>query len=298
MPNSRQALSAFAAIAMFAASGAAAEDGWYGSVDLGFARSMDTTIAGSDNDWSTKCDRLINPGELETAPGECATAPPRSNFAADFDAGRGGLASLALGYGVARFNFEVEYLYRSTAFDEGVPLRIGDAVTLEKLSQEISSATGRLGDVRAHAAFANIHYRLRDGAWQPYLGVGVGVGRVMLDYAAEARRADDPAQIATFNDPALRARLAGTTTIGEARHSDTMLGYQLLASLERPLNETTALRVRFRWVGFTRFEAADKRWHQLRGHDSTIGRDGDVLWRVATDDAGFWAWSAGVKVRF
>ena len=46
-----------------------------------------------------------------------------------------------------------------------------------------------------------------------------------LDYMSVWKRNDDPRRITTFEDPTLRAKLAGTTTIGDARLVDVVLGY-------------------------------------------------------------------------
>ena len=277
---------------------AVAQEGWYAGMELGLAFAPDTAITGGDNDWSTKCDRIINPDELETAPGECASAPARSSYSLDFDGGRGLMASMVLGYRMERLVFEGEYLFRSTVFEANAPIRIGDAVTLGKAEQEIESATGTLDDLLSHGVFANVYYRFSDEGLQPYLGGGLGASRVSLDHRTVWKRNDDPAAIATFEDPHLKAKLAGTTTIGDARHSDTLFGLQLLAGLDYQLGETTTVGVKFRWAIFSEFESDDIPWQQLRGHESSVGRGDDVLYREATDDVSFWALSVGFKHGF
>ena len=54
-----------------------AQTGPYIQMDLGAALASQLVVHGSDNDWGTRCDLIINPLGLE-ATDECDTAPPRS----------------------------------------------------------------------------------------------------------------------------------------------------------------------------------------------------------------------------
>ena len=98
-------------------------------------------MEGSDNDVSTKCDLLINPTRAETS-GECDVLPPMTSWYNDVGGARGTLAGMAAGYAAGRVRFEVEYLYRSAAYDARAPTVIGDVVTLEKADQELEVADG------------------------------------------------------------------------------------------------------------------------------------------------------------
>ena len=287
-----------ASIALWAGAAHAAEGKWYAGMELGLSVSPETTITGGDNDWSTACDLIINPLGLETEPGECATQPPRSAYQVDFGSGSGPLAALAIGYETARWRVEGEYLFRIAVFDDAAPAGVSDAVTLEKSEQELETQEGRLDDVMSHGLFANVHYRFGGQRWRPYVGLGIGVSRAFVDHATFWQRNDNPDRITTFEDPALRAKVAGTITIGDARHSDSVFAYQLLIGADRPLSESTSIGVKFRWVRFGDFEGKDIEWDQLRSHESTVGRGGPVLYRIATEDLGFWAIGAGVTHRF
>ena len=275
-----------------------AEEGWYAGMELGLAVSPETTITGGDNDWSTACDLIINPQGLETTPTQCATAPPRSSYHVGFGSAAGPLAAVTFGYEAARWRVEGEYLFRIAVFDDVAPTGVTDATTLEKVNQELETQEGTLDDVISHGLFANLHYRFGGQRWQPYVGVGLGFSRAFVDHATYWQRNDNPEYITTFEDPALRAKVAGTITIGDARHSDTVLGYQLIVGVDRPLNESTTLSAKFRWVRFDDFEGKDIEWDQLRSHESTVGRGGPVLYRIATEDLGFWAVGAGLRYRF
>ena len=64
---------------------------------------------------------------------------------------------------------------------------------------------------------------------------------------------DDPATITTFEDPALKAKLAGTTTIGEGRLSDSMFGYQLLAGADYAATDDASFVLKVRRVALADF---------------------------------------------
>ena len=61
-----------------------AEDGLYLEMDLGVAVAPGMEVAGSDNDWSTVCDKIINPDEKEAGDG-CKVQPPPSSWTNELD---------------------------------------------------------------------------------------------------------------------------------------------------------------------------------------------------------------------
>ena len=71
--------------------------GPYLKTDLGIAVAQPLTVHGSDNDWGTKCDLIINPHGLETA-GECGAAPPRTSWTNELGGGSGITAGFTAGY--------------------------------------------------------------------------------------------------------------------------------------------------------------------------------------------------------
>ena len=109
---------------------------------------------------------------------------------------------------------------------------------------------------------------------------------------------DDPERIATFADPLLRAKLAGTTTIGQARLTDVTAGYQLLAGVDYRLRDPITVGVKLRWAAFSEFESEPMPWNQLWSHESSVGRGDAVLCQVTTDDSKFWGVSFSLKYRF
>ena len=275
------------------------QTGPYIRMDLGTGVAPPLTVHGSDNDWGTKCDLIINPLGVE-AGGECDTAPPLTSWTNAFDGGAGIRAGVALGYDWGAVRLEGEYFHRVTVHDDQSDIDIFDDVTLDKREQEIELAVGGVDDRRSHAGFVNAYYDFgpASAAWTPYVGAGFGVERASLDYMSVWKRNDDPERISTFVDPLLRARIAGTTTIGDARLTDVVAGYQLLAGMDRRFRDRVLLGVQFRWLDFGAFASGPLPWNQLRSHESSVGRGEDVLYRMTTDDNRFWGVSLGLRYQF
>lgn len=278
---------------------AAAQDGPYVRMDLGLAAAAGMTLEGTDNDWSTKCDLVINPALAEVAD-ECGVPPPPTGWSNRFGGGSGLRSGVAFGYRRGRVRVEGEYFQRVAVFDERADVTILDAVTLGKQDQEIEVAAGSLDDLRSHAFFANLYYDFAPAgsAWTPFAGFGAGVERAAIHYFTEWKRNDDPALITTFVDPLLRAKVAGTATIGEASLTDRMVGWQVLAGLDRRLAERVTLGIEFRWAAFGAFTSDPLEWDQLRGHDSTIGRGERIVYTVSTADNRFRGLTLGLRYRF
>ncbi len=157
--------------------------GLYLQTDLGIAVAPPLDVHGSDNDWGTKCDLIINPHGLETA-GECGAAPPRTSWTNALDGGSGITAGFADGYDWGGFRLEGEYLHRVTSYDDRADTGIFDEVTLDKREQEIELAVGGVDDLQSHGVFTNAYYDFlaASSAWTPYAGAGVGVERASLAY--------------------------------------------------------------------------------------------------------------------
>ena len=275
------------------------QTGPYIQMDLGTTVAPPLTVQGSDNDWGTKCDLIINPLGVE-AGGECDAAPPLTSWTNEFDGGAGIRAGVALGYDWGAVRLEGEYFHRITGYDDQSDIDIFDDVTLDKREQEIELAVGGVDDWRSHAGFLNGYYDFGPGSasWTPYVGAGFGVERASLDYASVWKRNDDPERISTFVDPLLRAKIAGTTTIGDARLTDVMVGYQLLAGVDHRFREGITLGVKFRWVDFGEFVSEPLPWNQLRSHESSVGRGETILYQMTTDASRSWGVSLSLRYGF
>ncbi len=280
---------------------ALAKDGWYMAMDLGVAVEPGLDTRTSDNDFPTLCDQFIDPNAV------CTTLS-NEKWTNKFDGGTGVLAGLALGYRWRNFRIEGEYFYRNATHDNASEPSFG-GVNLKTL-EEISESEEAIDDVLSHNFFTNLYYDFTsDSKWTPYLGVGVGFAQVSLDYFSRFTRSSDPGDISTFDNvggisnadrDALNGRLAGTTTIGRSKLSDTLFGYQAIAGVDYRISEPVTIGLKFRWVDFGEFEDDDE-YRQLRSHDSTNSPDpgsARVRYQVATDDIEFWGLSLNMKYHF
>ena len=272
------------------------QDGLYIQLGLGIAVAPALAVTGTDNDWSTKCDRIINPAGLEVTD-ECDSAPAPTEWENAFGGGSGIGSGLALGYRWGAFRIEGEYFHRSTTYDERSDIGIFDEITLDKQDQEIELAVGGVDNLLSHNLFANAYYDFALGpALVSYAGAGAGVASTSLYYFTNWKRNDDPSRIGTFADPDLNAKIAGSTTIGEARLTDRRIGYQLLAGAAYQIGDHAALDFKLRWVASGEFESEKTEWDQLRSHDSTVGRGEPILYAITTDDTHFWG--AGLSLLY
>ena len=301
-----------------------AKDGFYIGGDLGIAVAPGLDADAWDNDVSTRCDGFINndgSGNHLVPPlsGDCDQSSRDKGFwTQQFDGGSGILAGLAVGYRMGSFRAEAEYFYRGTTYD-GLDNTI-DFVTPTgttaltgfqggKTEQELSIIEGGVDDVLSHNFFANLYYDYRsDSKFTPYAGVGVGLARVSLDFFNRWGRNYDPAAISTFDDTngtpeqkdTLHRQVAGTTTIGRAKLSDVLFGYQVLAGVDYQVSDPLSIGLKFRWADFGEFEDG-REWDQLRSHDSAIGPEAGsprVRYNVVTDDIQFWGVSLNMKYHF
>ena len=275
-----------------------AQDGLYVGTDLGIAIAPGMDVTGSANDWGTKCDLITNPDQKEVGDG-CQSAPPPSLWVNELGGGTGVLTGIALGYGWQKLRAEGEYFYRTTTYDDRSAVRVGDVTLLDKADQELELADGGVDDALAHNFFGNLYYDFASKSrFTPYLGIGVGVAQVSLDYFSRWQRNDNPDFITTFVDRDLRARLAGTTSIGAAKLSDRLFGYQVLGGGDYKVNDSVSVGIKFRWADFAEFMDREAEWQQLRSHESTTGRGDQVGYVITTSDIQFWSISFNMKYHF
>ena len=284
---------------------ALAADGWYMGMDLGIAMGQDMDVAGSDNDLSTQNDKFWNGGTVYQRTGN----EERTMWMNPVDGGTGILAGFSLGYRLGNFRGEGEYFYRSTTHDSRSNTIGLDPATERKRGEELQILDGGVDDVLSHNFFANLYYDFNtDSRFTPYVGVGVGVAQVSLDYFSRWQRNTDPRCISTFsgggtgcNDANARnqmnQRLAGSATIADRKLTDTLFGYQLLAGMDYQVSDPVSIGIKFRWADFGEFKD-EAEWDQLRGHDSTNGDGVRVRYKVMTDDIQFWGLSLNMKYAF
>ena len=312
----------FVLVTWMATSGwAQAGSGFYVSGDLGIniASGLDTT--GTSNDRASVCDEYINPRYREM---ERCTGTDRSvggRWENEFDGATGILAGAAAGYSFAGQNqdsplgslrVEFEYFYRQSNYDQTANIPLGVGTQGQKLRDEIVQATDRIGSITSHNLFGNLFYDfVNTGRFTPYIGVGGGVGFTNMEYGSVWARNEDSMnddgsyKISTGeelpNYDEIRRNLAGTVSVGQARLSDVLLGFQVLLVVDYAVTESTSLGLKGRWVRFGSF-SDDFIWNPLRSHPPYLRKEGPdrepVSGRLKTDDIQFFGISLNMKYHF
>ena len=299
-----------------------AKNGFYMGMDLGIAVAPGMDVESWDNDVATQCDGFINndgAGNFLVPPRKDCTQSTRDAFSwiQQFDGGTGLLAGVALGYRLERLRVEGEYFYRGTTYDESIDniqlLPAGEPFQGGK-QDELSYIEAGVDDVLSHNFFANLYYDFRsDSKFTPYVGFGVGFEQISLDYFNRWARNYDFRDIPTFtidkdiediseaereNRELLNQRVAGTTTIGRAKLSDSLFGYQAIAGVDYRVSESVTIGFKFRWANFGEFEGGEE-WDQLRSHESAVKPGGArVRYTAMTEDIQFWGVSLNLKYQF
>ena len=274
---------------------AQAASGLYLSSELGANFSPNLEMTGTSNDRASVCDEFINPlfaTVTQTAGYENynCTGPNRGatgDWENAFDGGEGVLAGAAIGYSLwdkypdrvwGRVRLELEYFYRDTDYDQTADIPSAAGESGDKLTQEILTATDRVGSVTSHNLFGNLYFDFPNNSQLiPYVGFGVGVGFTDMDYGSLWARNPDPNAITTGaglpNVDAIRRNLAGTVSSEQTNLSDTLFGYQVLFGVDYALTEALTLGVKGRWVNFDAFSEGSIVWDPLRSHPPNLRRD-------------------------
>lgn len=282
---------AFAAVAE-------AGNGFYLGVDVGAAMPRDLKSTRINIGVPTNCDQwlagaTLNDGTTVPLPVEqCAPrALPASPNKFDLDAGL--LVGLNAGYGRGRWRVEAEYFHRRHG-GELLPL----VVPGDPKQQEFVERSEEIDDVRSHNLFANLHYdfgALGGSQITPYMGFGLGLMRMKMDYAGRSvRTGDRDALLNLGRNP----NAAGRLSAADERLSDSLFGFQLLAGFDYALSERRALTVKLRYGGaFGDFKEGGNAWRQLRDHESTVAPGGaPVVYDIRAGSPRFWALSVGFKL--
>ncbi len=291
---------------------ASAADGWYMGMDLGVAVSPDVDVeTGGLDDWTSstntkippvRCDVTLNPDRIQVEEGQCSDDPvPWGPLKESFDGGLGILAGVALGYRMGNFRIEGEYFYRNAAHDgTDVPRNADyDPSTLP----QFETVQDAVDDVLTHNFFANLYYDFHsDSKFTPYLGMGVGLASVTVEYRTLWHRSGI-SQTKVFDNnrqggQELNQKLAGTITGDRAKLSDLLFGYQALAGVDYQVSDPVSIGLKFRWADFGEFKD-ESHYDFLRNHASVAGNPPvPVTYYVRTDDIQFWGVSLNVKYAF
>lgn len=279
-------------MACFAAGDAHAQ--WYAGAALGGNASRDVVVESRSNDRASTCDEYINPRAL-AVPG-CTTRDRGAGdgWLAPFDPGTGFSAEAELGFAMSpRFRVAAVYARDATSFDQTVSSTDAAGADFDKISNELSIGEETLGTVTSHEVQVVVYRDWPNGSrWTPYAGVGVAVSRTRKDFSWLWARSADPADIATGsgqpNAEEIRRNLAGTVSVGRRTLRDTMVGYVLVAGIDRELSEDVSVGLKARWKRLEAFESGGYQGDLLRSHVPNLRLDGSEpvnAWS-RTDDTG------------
>ena len=277
---------------------------WYAGVALGSNASRDLVVESRSNDRASICDEYINPRALGV-PG--CTAPDRGagdGWLAPFDPGAGFSAEAELGFRVSpRLRLAAVYGRTATEFDQTVSSTDATGEDFDKIGNELSIGEETLGDVTSDE-FQIVAYRdwPNGTRWTPYAGIGVAATRTRKDFSWVWARSADPADIATGldqpNAEEIRRNLAGTVSVGRRTLRDTMVGYVLVAGIDRELSEKVSVGLKAQWKRFEAFESGGYEGDLLRSHPPNLRLDGSEpvsAWSRTGDTGRF---TALVTVRY
>lgn len=252
----------------------------YMGVSLGGNVSSDVTVASRSDDRASICDEYINPRALVVSG---CTSPGRGagdGWLAPFDSGWGFSLEAELGYRLSpRYRVAGIYSYNETNFDQTVSSTDATGADFDKISNELSVGEETLGAARSHelflVAFRDWPNRTR---WTLYAGIGAGVSWARKDFSWRWARSADPQDIQTGldqpNADEIRRNLAGTESVGRAALRDVMVGYVLMAGVDRALTKDLSMGLKFQWKGFDAFESDAYQGDLLRSHTPNLRLDG------------------------
>ncbi len=276
--------------------------GFYLGVEAGVAESNDIKISNQAINHPTRCDSLlyVNPAN---APSEaaCTDNTVRELYRSLFDIDTGFAGGFNLGYRFGAFRVEAEYLYRHQGGqDKPIDLgSAGNAALGTKDSEWDRNAPPESGihDYRGQHFFLNAYYDfLNDSAWTPYLGAGVGMGRIRMDYQNSFLRRNDLGQLGPEE---WRRAAAGTLSNLDTELSDTQFAFQALAGLDYALGERVSLVFKGRWTRIDGFTGKNRLWTKIRSHSPVLA-DGTTPFTsdLELDDVEHWTISAGLRYQF
>lgn len=269
MKKLRSTLLAAAASVMLAGGADAAET--YVSLGLGIAEEQVTmnSLVPGNSACSTSTD-------FYTLSVVCGGQPPGESRA-EFDIDNALAGSASVGFEWESWRLEVEYsgrehgggsqtqpvlplLEQFAGVDFGGPGGLGGfpiGFSAENPQHEVSR-------LNSQQLFLNAFYSFRTGvAWKPFVGFGVGVARVRYRYRLEGTEmlfqtpgfGSVPEPILVTDDPFFpRLFDFSNRTVLDAESIDNVLGYQLMAGIDRELSDRTTAFASLRW---SRFEASD-----------------------------------------
>lgn len=287
------------------ASGPNERQGFYVGADIGVSIPNDLESTRTNNGIGTNCDQWLGADTLNdntTVPlplGQCSprALPKRTT---SFGLGTGVLAGINLGYTLHDFRLEAEYFRREQSGERSALNVPGDPKQAEFVER-----SEKISDFSADNFFANIYYdfhNMLSAKVTPYMGVGLGVMRVQMDYSGTSIRTNDRNRL---HELGRNRNAAGLASLADEVLSDTLFGYQWIAGVDYAWSERFSVGLKFRYGdAFGDFEDGDNAWKPLRGHASTVGPPGTpgsnlpIRYSIQADDLSFWGISLNLKYFF
>ena len=253
---------------------------WYAGFAVGGNVSRDVIVESRSNDRASICDEYINPMALGV-PG--CTAPDRGagdGWLAPFDAGAGLSAEAELGFRISPlFRLAAALARDATDFDQTVSSTDATGADFDKISNELSIGEETLGNATSDEFRVVVYRDWPNGTrWTPYAGIGAAAARTRKDFSWLWARSADPADITTGlgqpNAEEIRRNLAGTVSAGRRTLRDTVVGYILVAGIDRRVSESASVGFKAQWKRFEAFESDGYAGDLLRSHPPNLRLDG------------------------
>ena len=297
----------FMMVVLFPVSDAGASErrGFYFGADIGVSVPNDLDSTRTNNGIPTNCDQWLETDTLNdgtTVPLPLDQCSPRAlpKRTTSFDLGTGVLAGVNLGYAWNDFRLEAEYFRREQSGERSALNVLGDPKQAEFVER-----SEKISDFRADNIFANIYYDLHNmlsAKLTPYVGVGLGVMRVQMDYSGTSIRTNNRDRL---HELGRNRNAAGLASLADEVLSDTLFGYQWIAGLDYAWSERFSVGLKFRYGdAFGDFDDGDNAWKPLRGHASTVGppetpgNNLPIRYAIQADDLSFWGISLNLKYFF
>ena len=287
------------------ASGPTVRQGFYFGADIGVSVPNDLKSTRTNNGIGTNCDQwlatdTLNDGTTVPLPLEQCSPRALPKKTTSFDLGPGFLAGVNLGYALHDFRLEAEYFRREQSGERSALDVPGDPKQAEFVER-----SEKISDFRADNFFANVYYdfhKMLSPKFTPYVGVGLGVMHVQMDYSGTSIRTNNRERLHALGR---NRNAAGLASLADEVLSDTLFGYQWIAGLDYAWSERFSIGLKFRYGdAFNDFEDRNNAWKPLRGHPSTVGPPGTpggnlpIRYDIQADDLSFWGISLNLKYFF
>ena len=260
------------------AAGATAQ--WYVGIGIGGNASREVVMESRSNDRASICDEHINPRALSVAGCTTADRGAGDGWLAPFDPGTGFSGEAELGLRLSpRWRLAAVYACSGTDFDQTVSSIDATGADFDKIGNELSVGEETLGSATSDE-LRIVTYRdwPNRSRWTPYAGAGVAVSRTRKEFSWLWARSADPADMATGegqpNAEEIRRNLAGTVSVGRRTLRDTLVGYVLVAGVERAVSDSVSVGLKAEWKGFEAFESDGYAGDLLRSHPPNLRLDG------------------------